>query len=54
VVMTTHDLARGLASCDQVAILSRGKIAFQGRSEGLASADLAEIYQRAVRGLQVA
>ena len=54
VVMTTHDLARGLASCDQVAILSRGKIAFQGRSEGLASAELGQIYERAVRGLQIA
>jgi heme exporter protein A len=54
VVMTTHDLARGLASCDQVAILSRGKIAFQGRSEGLASAELGRIYERAVRGLQIA
>lgn len=34
VVMTTHDLVRGLASCDRIAILARGRIAFQaGRDD---------------------
>jgi ABC-type multidrug transport system ATPase subunit len=29
VLMTTHDITRGLALCDRVAILSRGKIAYE-------------------------
>lgn len=33
VLMTTHDVARGLALCDRVAILSRGKIAHQAPRE---------------------
>ena len=53
VVMTTHDIARGLASCDQVAILSRGQIVFRERSEGLEPAGFYRIYEGAVRGLQV-
>jgi heme exporter protein A len=51
VVMTTHDIARGLANCDQVAILSQGRIAFSGRSERVQPGDFVELYDQVVRGL---
>jgi len=35
VLMTTHDLGRGLALCDRVAILSRGKIAYEAPGDAL-------------------
>ncbi len=44
VVMTTHNLTRGFANCDRVAILSRGKIAFQARREELVTEELIRIY----------
>jgi heme exporter protein A len=50
VVMTTHDIARGLANCDQVAILSQGRIAFSERSGDVEPKDFAEVYDRVVRG----
>lgn len=44
VVMTTHDLRRGYAHADRIAILSRGKIAFDAPTETFASDDLPRIY----------
>lgn len=44
VLMTTHDLARGLALSDRVAILRRGKIAFEARSRTLNPAAFADKY----------
>ena len=44
VLMTTHDLARGLELSDRVAILSRGKIAFEARSSTLTPTGFAYKY----------
>ncbi len=44
VLMTTHDLQRGHALADRVAILSRGKIAHSARTDTLAAADLPALY----------
>jgi ABC-type multidrug transport system ATPase subunit len=52
VVMTTHDIARGLANCDQVAILSQGRLAFHERRQRLEAGDFYQTYDRVVRGLQ--
>lgn len=53
VVMTTHDIARGVASCDLVAVLVNGRIAFFDRSDGLEAGEFHQIYDRVVRGLRV-
>ena len=44
VLMITHDLARGLALSDRVAILHRGKIAFQAGSNTLTPAAFTDQY----------
>jgi heme exporter protein A len=51
VMMTTHDIARGLANCDRVAILSHGRIAFSERSERVEPGDFVQVYDKVVRGL---
>ena len=44
VLMTTHNLARGLALCDRVAILSRGKIAYSASRDEVDAAGFAALY----------
>lgn len=44
VIMTTHDLQRGHALADRIAILSRGKIAFDAPTREIAFADLPMLY----------
>lgn len=44
VLMTTHNIARGLALADRVAILSRGKIAYEAKRDGLTELSFAETY----------
>ncbi len=44
VLMTTHDLARGLELSDRVAILSRGKIAFEAHSSTLTPTTFTDKY----------
>lgn len=44
VLMTTHDLARGLRLSDRVAILHRGNIAYEAHSSSLKSSALATKY----------
>jgi heme exporter protein A len=44
VLMTTHDLARGLALSDRVTILSKGKIAYEAPSASLDHAAFAKTY----------
>lgn len=44
VVMTTHNLTRGFANCDRVAILARGKITFQAKQTELTSEELIRVY----------
>ncbi len=44
VLMTTHNVARGLAMADRVAILSKGKIAYEAGRDGLSVTSFAETY----------
>jgi ABC-type multidrug transport system ATPase subunit len=44
VLMTTHDLARGLVLADRVAILSKGRIAYDAPAAGLEPVGFAGIY----------
>lgn len=44
VLMTTHDIPRGLALAQRVAILSGGKIAYEARCDGLDALTFATIY----------
>jgi heme exporter protein A len=44
VIMTTHDLQRGHALADRIAILSRGKIAFDAPTSQIASKELPVLY----------
>jgi ABC-type multidrug transport system ATPase subunit len=44
VLMTTHDIARGLAMAHRVAILSKGKIAYEAPCAGLDEVTFARTY----------
>jgi heme exporter protein A len=44
ILMTTHNIDRGLANADRVLILSKGKIAHTQTTEGLTSLAFADIY----------
>lgn len=44
VIMTTHDLQRGHALADRVAILNRGKIAYSAPCSDIEAADLPALY----------
>jgi heme exporter protein A len=46
VVMTTHNLERGLEFADQVAILHRGSIVYRVPKQEIEGADLQEIYRQ--------
>jgi heme exporter protein A len=50
VVMTTHDLVRGLANCDRIAILARGKIAFQAGRDEIDHDRFRQIYEQVTTG----
>jgi heme exporter protein A len=50
ILMTTHNLERGLALGDRVVILARGKIAYDARREGVSLAEVREQYYRHVTG----
>ena len=47
-ILVTHDIARGLALADQVAIQCRGRIVWQAARDGLTADALTETYRRAV------
>lgn len=47
-VLTSHNLERGLALADRVAVLSGGRITFEAAREELHAGDLEKIYHRAV------
>ncbi len=53
VLMTTHNLERGLSMGDRVAILTRGRIAYEADKSTLGVEDFREIYYRSVRGNMV-
>jgi heme exporter protein A len=44
VMLTTHDLQRGLKSCDRVVILNRGKIVYRARRDAIDPSDFGQIY----------
>lgn len=44
VMLTTHDLQRGLESCDRVVILNRGKIVYRARRDAIDPSDFGQIY----------
>jgi heme exporter protein A len=44
VLLTTHDLERGLAACDSVVILNRGKVALQAERTQIDPSSFAELY----------
>ncbi len=50
VLMTTHDLTRGLALADRVAVLRRGKIAFNQSTVEIDAAHFTEMYAGVVNG----
>ena len=45
-ILTTHSLERGLRLADRVAILDRGRLAYQGPRDALDAADIRGIYLR--------
>jgi heme ABC exporter ATP-binding subunit CcmA len=45
VLLTTHDLERGLVGCDRVIIIKRGKIVHQAQRAEIDPASFAELYQ---------
>ena len=47
IILTTHDLERGLEMGDRVAILSQGRLVFQGARGSLDAATLRETYAHA-------
>ena len=49
VLMTTHDLERGLDLCDRVAILARGRVTYEGKREDLNVGDFQAIYRQYTR-----
>ena len=53
VLMTTHNLERGLSMGDRVAILARGRIAYEADKSTLDVGGFREIYYRSVRGNMV-
>jgi ABC-type cobalamin/Fe3+-siderophores transport system ATPase subunit len=48
VLMTTHDLDRGLAMSDRVAILSSGQLAYQAPRSDLDEASFRQVYRETV------
>jgi ABC-type multidrug transport system ATPase subunit len=46
VVITTHNLERGLELADRIVIIDRGKIAYQASGRELAGVDFRQIYDR--------
>ncbi len=50
VILTTHNLEQGLEMCDRVAILNKGRIAWQGERPGLDLAQLREAYRQTTAG----
>jgi heme exporter protein A len=48
VVMTTHDLDRGLSLCDRALIIARGRLVYQAHRDEI-TADFRETYSRVIR-----
>ncbi len=48
IVLATHNLERGLALCDEVAILARGRVAYRASREEIDGEDFGAIYRHYV------
>lgn len=54
VILTTHNLERGLELGDRLIIIARGKVAYEGLTQTLNLADLREVYQQSTgRGYEL-
>lgn len=49
ILMITHDLVHGLEQCDRIAILSRGRIASDIRTDEVSSTEFLELYAQQTR-----
>ncbi len=49
VVMTTHDLDRGLALCDRALVIARGRLAYEARRDEIGASNFRETYSRVTR-----
>lgn len=49
IILTTHNLERGLELCDRLLILVQGKIAFEGTRQALDLAGLKQVYYNCTR-----
>ena len=49
IILTTHNLEQGLEMCDRVAILHRGRVAWEGFRAGIDLAGMKEIYRDVTR-----
>ena len=50
VVMTTHDLDRGLALCDRALLIARGRLVHAARRDEIAASNFRETYSKVTRG----
>ena len=48
-LFTTHDLESAPGRCDHVALLSRGRVAYQGKATSLECEDMLRVYQEVAR-----
>lgn len=48
IILATHSLERGLALCDEVAILARGRVAYRARREEIDGEDFGTVYRHYV------
>ena len=49
VVMTTHDLDRGLSLCDRALLIARGRLAYVAQRDEIAASGFRETYSRVTR-----
>jgi len=49
VVMTTHNLARGLELADSVVILDRGRVVYSESRQAIGKADFQQVYDRCIK-----
>jgi heme exporter protein A len=49
VVMTTHDLDRGLALCDRALVIARGRLVYEARRDEISASGFRETYSQATR-----
>jgi heme exporter protein A len=47
-ILTTHNLARGLALCDEVAILARGRLVYRASREDISVGSFGDLYRQYV------